>query len=169
MFDFSGKRATGPVIRLHPSDNVVVARVPVAIGTAVPGEGFVSRSLVPAGHKIAARDLRAGDPILKYNVCIGFAASDIPAGTYVHSHNTEFREFDRDYAHGRDYVPTPMLPEAGQAGTSPLTLSFRFARTETGSRLVLLCGIAEPPPGFTAAPPRHTTVPAEFLPYHCRI
>lgn len=62
-----------------------------------------------------------------------------------------------------------MLTEAELAGPAPLTLSFRFARTETGNRLVLLCGIAEPPPGFTAAPPRHTTVPAAFLPYHCRI
>jgi hypothetical protein len=61
-----------------------------------------------------------------------------------------------------------MLPEAALAGTLPLTLSFRFARTATGNRLVLLCGNALPPPGFTAAPPRHTTVPAAFLPYHCR-
>jgi len=62
-----------------------------------------------------------------------------------------------------------MLPEAELAGAPPLTLSYRFARTPTGNRLVLLCGIAEPPPGFTAAPTRHTTVPAAFLPYHCRI
>lgn len=115
MFDFSGKRAEGPVIRLHPADNIVVARVPIGIGVAVPGESLVTRSQVPAGHKLAARDLRAGEPILKYNVCIGFAATDIPAGTYVHSHNTDFREFDRDYAYGRDYVPTALLPEAEQA------------------------------------------------------
>ncbi len=115
MIEFSEKRVTGPVIRLHPADNVVVARVPVALGTAVPSEGFTSRSQVPAGHKLAARDIKAGEPILKYNVCIGFASGDIAAGTYLHSHNTEFREFDRDYAHGRDYQPTPLLPEAEQA------------------------------------------------------
>jgi hypothetical protein len=62
-----------------------------------------------------------------------------------------------------------MMPEAEMAGALPLTLSFRVARTETGSRLVLLCGLAEPPPGFTAAPARYTTVPAAFLPAHCRI
>lgn len=44
-----------------------------------------------------------------------FAAADIPAGTYVHSHNLAFQEFDRDYAHARDYVPTAVLPEAEQA------------------------------------------------------
>ncbi|VFR42943.1 Altronate dehydratase [plant metagenome] len=115
MIEFSEKRVTGPVIRLHPSDNVVVARVPVGLGTDVPSEGFTARSQVPAGHKLAARDLKAGEPILKYNVCIGFAATDIAAGTYLHSHNTDFREFDRDYAHGRDYVPTPLLPAERQA------------------------------------------------------
>jgi hypothetical protein len=62
-----------------------------------------------------------------------------------------------------------MLPDAELAGALPLTLSFRVARTETGNRLVLLCGLAQPPRGFTAAPARFTTVPAAFLPTHCRI
>src|SRR5438477_10584759 len=112
----SAKRVSGPVIRLHPADNVVVARVDVAIGMAVPSEGFVSRSQVPAGHKLAARAIRQGEAILKYNVCIGFASTDITAGAYVHSHNTEFREFDRDPAIGRDYQPTAPLPPPEQAG-----------------------------------------------------
>jgi altronate hydrolase len=33
----------------------------------------------------------------------------------VHSHNLEFREFDRDYAYARDYKPVDMLPEAQRA------------------------------------------------------
>jgi altronate hydrolase len=115
MIELSAKRVAGPIIRLHPNDNVVVARVDVGIGTPVPTENFTSRSQVPAGHKIAARAIREGEPILKYNVCIGFAATDIAAGTYVHSHNVSFREFNRDYAYGRDYVPTPRLPESEQA------------------------------------------------------
>ena len=115
FIDLSAKRISGPVIRLHPADNVVVARVDVAIGMAVPSESFVSRSQVPAGHKLAARAIRKDEAILKYNVCVGFAATDIAAGSYVHSHNTEFREFDRDYAFGRDYQPTATLAEADQA------------------------------------------------------
>jgi altronate hydrolase len=115
MIELTQKRVTGPIIRLHPGDNVVVARMDVGIGTPVPSEGFTARSQVPAGHKLAARSIAAGEPILKYNTCIGFAAVDIPAGTYVHSHNVTFREFDRDYAYGREYVPTPVLPESEQA------------------------------------------------------
>jgi hypothetical protein len=62
-----------------------------------------------------------------------------------------------------------MKPDAELADALPLTLSFRFARTATGNRLVQLCGFAEAPPGFTAAPARNTTVPAAFLPTHCRM
>lgn len=130
MIDLSAKRISGPVIRLHPADNVVVARVDVAIGMEVPSEGFVSRSQVPAGHKLATRPITAGEAILKYNVCIGFAATDIAAGSYVHSHNTEFRDFDRDYAFTRDYRPTPTLPVAEQASFQ----GFVRADGEVGTR-----------------------------------
>jgi altronate hydrolase len=115
MLDLAAKRIAGPVIRLHPNYNVVVARVDVAIGTPIPSEGIASKSQVSAGHKIAARAIRAGEPILKYNVCIGFAASDIAPGTLLHSHNMVLHEFDRDYAFGRDYVPVELLPLEGRA------------------------------------------------------
>ncbi len=109
------KKITGPIIRLHADDNVVVARTDVGIGTAVPSEGWTTRSQVPAGHKIAARRIAKGEPILKYAVTVGFAAADIEPGTWVHSHNTEFREFDRDYAHARDFKPVQLLPESERA------------------------------------------------------
>ncbi len=105
----------GPVIRLNPNDNVVVARVDVAIGTPVPAENFTSRSQVPAGYKIAARRILKGEPILKYNTTVGFASADIEAGAMVHSHNTEFREFDRDYAYASEFKPVQMLPESERA------------------------------------------------------
>ena len=70
------------MIRLHPRDNVVVARVDMAAGAPVPEEDFVARGKVPAGYKIATAHLRQGDPILKYNTVIGFAGEDIPAGTH---------------------------------------------------------------------------------------
>jgi altronate hydrolase len=44
MIDLNAKKITGPVIRLHPSDNVVVARTDVAIGMEIPSEGITSRS-----------------------------------------------------------------------------------------------------------------------------
>ena len=115
MIELSEKKVVGPVIRLHPNDNVVVARVDVAIGTSVPSENLSVRSQVPAGYKIASKKITAGEPILKYNVIVGFANTDIEPGSMVHSHNTEFREFDRDYAYASEYKATELLPESQRA------------------------------------------------------
>ncbi|GAB5096301.1 UxaA family hydrolase [Caballeronia sp. HLA56] len=115
MIEQSEKRVAGPVIRLHSNDNVVIARTDVAMGTRVDAEDFVSRSQVTAGYKIAARAIRHGEPIRKYNVVIGFAAADIAPGTLVHGHNVEFRDFDRDYAYGEDYRAVEQLPVGKRA------------------------------------------------------
>jgi altronate hydrolase len=106
--------AAAPVIRLHADDNVLIARTELAIGTLL-AEGLRSRSQVPAGHKIAARRIARGEPILKYATTIGFAAADVEAGAWVHSHNVEFREYDRDYAHASAYRPVEPVPEAARA------------------------------------------------------
>ncbi|MDP9651086.1 UxaA family hydrolase [Paraburkholderia caledonica] len=101
-----------PFIRLDPKDNVVVARIDVPAATKVASEGIVTLQPVPAGHKVATRDLRRGEPILKYNTTIGFASEDVAAGTWMHSHNISFGELVKDYRHGEDYVPMDLLPEA---------------------------------------------------------
>ena len=41
---------------------------------------------VPAGHKIALRDIAQGEDIIKYGVRIGRATCPIPAGSWVHLH-----------------------------------------------------------------------------------
>lgn len=98
-----------PAIRLDPNDNVVVARIEIPPGTQITSENVVTLQKVPAGHKIATRDLKQGEPILKYNTTIGFASEDTPAGTWMHSHNIRFDEVQKDYRHGLDYVPTEVL------------------------------------------------------------
>lgn len=104
-----------PFIRLDPKDNVVVARIEVNAGTAVPSEGVTTLQPVPAGHKLAARFIAAGEPVLKYNTVIGFAGEDIPPGTWMHSHNIAFGDLVKDYRHGLDYVPTKLLPVTERA------------------------------------------------------
>jgi altronate hydrolase len=118
MIETSDKRMMGPVIRLHPNDNVVVARIDVPIGMAFDteaGERITSKAQVTAGYKIATKKIPKGQPILKYNVTVGFAHVDIEPGTMVHSHNTEFKEFDRDYAYSSEYQPVQLLPEHKRA------------------------------------------------------
>ena len=95
MLDLEDKRVNGPAIRLNSGDNVAVALREIASGTALPDSNVVTRDIVPAGYKVAIQDIGQGDPILKYGVTIGFATTDLLAGTMLHSHNVEFREFDQ--------------------------------------------------------------------------
>ena len=106
---------TNPFIRLDPQDNVVVARMEVPAGTPVPSEHLTTLHKTPSGHKIAARFIARGEPVLKYNTVIGFASEDLPPGTWMHSHNIAFGELVKDYRHGQDYKPTAYVPTAERA------------------------------------------------------
>jgi altronate hydrolase len=99
-----------PTIRLDPADNVVVARVEIPKDTAIASEGITALQDVPLGHKLAARPIKKGDPVLKYDTIIGFAGEDIEPGTWMHSHNVLMDSFAKDYRHGQDYRPTEILP-----------------------------------------------------------
>ncbi len=107
--------APSPVIRLDAADNVVVARTPLEAGTAVPGESVTTRSAIEAGHKIASRLIRVGEPIRKYDTVIGYASENIEPGSWVHSHNLRFDDVQKDYAFGEAYRPTQMLAPAERA------------------------------------------------------
>ena len=74
------------LIRVHTTDNVAVAVHP---GGLVPGstlgDGLVVREFVPVAHKVALEPISLGEPIRRYGEVIGYAASDIPAGSWVHT------------------------------------------------------------------------------------
>ena len=93
-------------IRLHPDDDVVIARTQLIGGTRIADEDVTVTGLVPVGHKMATHAIRAGSPVKRYNQIIGFASRDIAAGEHVHLHNLEMGRFDRDYAFGVDAKPT---------------------------------------------------------------
>lgn len=114
MIEIKEKSVTGQTIRLHDADNVVIARTDMALGAKFEG-GLTCRGQVQAGHKVASRAIAKGDPILKYNVVIGFASIDIAPGSYVHAHNMQFQEFERDYAYAEEFRPLQMLPQAERA------------------------------------------------------
>src|SRR5919109_1760737 len=85
-------------IRLHPEDDVVIARMELATGTLVTRENVRAAVTIPAGHKLAVRDIAKGAPVRRYNQIIGFATRDIKAGEHVHVHNLGMGDFQRDYA-----------------------------------------------------------------------
>jgi altronate hydrolase len=107
--------STSPLIRLHPDDNVLVAKAPLALGQPLPEFDVKVRAQVPAGHKIAARAIAKGEPVRKYNAVIGVAARDIEAGDYVHAHNVALADFHRDPGFGLDVEPVQYVPEAERA------------------------------------------------------
>jgi len=93
-------------IRLHPDDDVVIARTQLVGGTRLIDEDVTVTGLVPPAHKVATRAIRAGAPVKRYNQIIGFASKDIAPGEHVHLHNLAMGSFDRDYAFGADARPT---------------------------------------------------------------
>jgi len=48
---------------------------------------------VPIGHKIALKDLKAGDSAIKYGEDIGRITADVPKGGYVHVHNLKTKRW----------------------------------------------------------------------------
>ena len=74
-------------IQIHPQDNVLVALSPLEKGEAL--QGVTAFENVPQGHKMALRDIRAGENVIKYGFPIGHALQDIPAGSWVHTHNVK--------------------------------------------------------------------------------
>ena len=74
-------------IRIHPDDNVAVALEKLNKGQEILG--VTLREDIPAGHKFALEDIGQGRNIVKYAFPIGHATCDIPAGSWVHTHNVK--------------------------------------------------------------------------------
>lgn len=100
------------LIRLHPKDNVLIAREPLTLGSTVNADGssIRVRAQVPAGHKIAARKIATNEIVLKYDTPIGVATRDIEPGEHVHSHNIALADFQHQHDFGRDVVPVQCVP-----------------------------------------------------------
>ena len=109
---------TAPFIRLHPADDVLIARSQLLSGATV--EGIAVKGMVPPGHKIATHAIRQGAPVRRYNQVIGFASRAIGPGEHVHTHNLDMGpdkgDFARDYAFGADVKPAAPRQEASFMG-----------------------------------------------------
>ncbi|MBC7710939.1 MAG: altronate dehydratase [Rhizobacter sp.] len=101
-------------IRLHPNDDVVIARAQLIGGTQLQNEGVTVKGMVPPGHKVATKAIALGAPVRRYNQIIGFASKAIQPGEHVHVNNLAMGEtFARDYAFGVDVRPVASaMPQA---------------------------------------------------------
>jgi altronate hydrolase len=123
------KPATAPrFLRLHSDDNVLIA-----VDT-LP-EGFVAEAVrasqrIPRGHKLCVSAIATGEAVRKFGQIIGFAASPIAPGEWVHEHNCAFAAFARDYRHAQDGRAPDVLPADQQA----MFQGYRRANGKVGTR-----------------------------------
>lgn len=73
-------------LTIDPSDNVLIALKPFTKGEPVTSN-VTAADEIPVGHKLAARLIPAGSPVLKFGYPIGLAATDILPGQHIHTHN----------------------------------------------------------------------------------
>jgi (2R)-sulfolactate sulfo-lyase subunit alpha len=86
----------------HPDDSVGV----VVVETIAPARRLSGWTLetgavlelhavdaVPLGHKLALRDIAAGETVLKYGQDIGRAVAPIARGAHVHVHNLKTKRW----------------------------------------------------------------------------
>jgi (2R)-sulfolactate sulfo-lyase subunit alpha len=83
------------------SDNVGVATVDIKGGEVAKGLYMDTQAPVevravneiPLGHKVALRDFKTGDTVIKYGHDIGRVTAAIQAGEHVHIHNLKTKRW----------------------------------------------------------------------------
>ena len=82
-------------------DTVGVAVVDVKAGQSLEGRSLDTNETIktkanadiPLGHKIALKDFKVGDTVLKYGNDIGKVVQPIKAGDHVHVHNVKTKRW----------------------------------------------------------------------------
>ncbi|WP_194965914.1 MULTISPECIES: galactarate dehydratase [unclassified Polaromonas] len=121
-------------IRMHAADNVaIVANDGGLPAGTVFADGLRLVDKVPQGHKVALVDLPKGAAVLRYNVPIGYALKDIPAGSWVHE-----RLLAMPDARGLDGLPMATVKPPPQAPLEGYTFEgYRNADGSVGTRNIL--------------------------------
>jgi altronate hydrolase len=122
--------AENSALRLHPADNVAIARVPLSAGAElrIGDLRVVTREPIAAGHKVAIQPIAAGETVHRYGQSIGRSRTAIEPGRHVHTHNLSFEELELSYEFPTGETPLPEPPndaptflgyprEDGRAGT----------------------------------------------------
>lgn len=88
---------------LHDADDSVAVVVVegVKAGTAMTGwvmdddetVSLNARQDIPIGHKVALKDMAAGDTVVKYGIDMGKVVAPIKAGEHAHVHNIKTKRW----------------------------------------------------------------------------
>ena len=79
------------VIKINENDNVVVTLKDLVKGDVLDlTEAQISvKEDVKRGHKIAIKDIKSNEDVIKYGFPIGHATADVEQGQWIHTHNTK--------------------------------------------------------------------------------
>lgn len=77
------------ILQINRADNVGVVLQSITPDDEIEfsGKKLRIKENIPTGHKLALVDIPRGDRVIKYGSSIGEAITDIPAGSWVHTHN----------------------------------------------------------------------------------
>lgn len=83
------------------NDSVGVVVVDVKKGQSLHGRTIKGNEVdsvktlmdIPLGHKVALRDFKPGDTVIKYGVDIGKVVAPIKTGEHVHVHNLKTKRW----------------------------------------------------------------------------
>jgi len=87
------------VLKVHASDNVIVALQDLAKGEAVSynGNNYTVVDDIPAKHKFFVNNMNIGDEVTMYGVLVGKAQTNIPAGGLMNTSNVKHAADKYDY------------------------------------------------------------------------
>ena len=96
------------LLKIHEADNVAVTLDDVKKGEqlTVGSVALTALENIDKGHKIALRDLKENEHIIKYGFPIGHVVRDVEAGSWVHAHNIKTNLGDM-----LEYTYEPDLPQ----------------------------------------------------------
>ena len=93
------------LLRIHRDDNVLIVVRPIRPGDRdlLDGREVQFSHDIAIGHKVAAREIKAGEKVYKCGVAIGSAKEVIPAGGHIHLHNLK-SDYIATYTLDKDHV-----------------------------------------------------------------
>lgn len=118
-------------IKINPADNVAVAinDVEAGCGFDIDGVSITTLKKIPAGHKVALKDLAEGEDVVKYGFPIGHLLQAVPQGGLI-DHSVLKTNLDGLL----EYTYQPDLTEIAPAQTKATFKGYRRADGRAGIR-----------------------------------
>jgi galactarate dehydratase len=122
------------LIRMTAADNVAIVANDFGLPAGAEAAGGITlRERVPQGHKVALADIAKGEPVRRYDVVIGYASENLPAGSWINENRLVMPE-----PPGLDGLPLATTKSAlGEPLTGYTFEGFKNADGSVGTRNLL--------------------------------